>query len=238
MTGLQAGDERRFLDDASACTIEQTHALFALCESGVVDHVQRVIRQRHVDGDVVGLDQQFVQRHAVDLHRLGPTRRQIRIVGHDLHAKRLRSLRYLAADAAEAHDAERLAEKFDAAEFFAVPLARRHAGRGLRHRTSAAQDVGEGEFGSRDRVAGRRVHHHDPALRGSLDIDVVHTDPGATHDFQQRSGRQHLAGDLRLGAHRDGVHIFHEFENLLGRRTIGLHHFETWLLTQMGYSFG
>ena len=49
VAGFEGGEEGRFLDDAAPRAIEEADALLALRERGVVDHVARVIGQRHVD---------------------------------------------------------------------------------------------------------------------------------------------------------------------------------------------
>jgi hypothetical protein len=68
-----------------------------------------------------------------------------------------------------------------------------HRRRRLGHRPRAAEDVGEGQLGRRDRVARGRVHHDDAALGGGLDIDVVHADAGPADDLEQAGRRQRTA---------------------------------------------
>jgi hypothetical protein len=153
VAGFQAGDEGGLLDDATARAIEEPHALLALRERRFVDHVLGLLGQRHVNRDVIGFGQQFIERDSLDLHGLGPGRRKVRIVGHDIHAEGLGALGDLGADAAETHDAERLLEQLDPGEALAVPLAFTHGGGGLRHGTGAAQDVGESQFSRRDGIA-------------------------------------------------------------------------------------
>jgi hypothetical protein len=66
-----------------------------------------------VHRDVVGLPQKLVERHALDLHGLGPARGEVGVEGEHAHAKGLGTLRDLAADAAETDDTEGLAEELD-----------------------------------------------------------------------------------------------------------------------------
>ena len=53
-------------------------------------------------------------------------------------------------------------------------------------------------FSGGDRIAKRRVHHHDAALRGGGNVDVVHADAGAADHLEVRRGgddlRRHLGG--------------------------------------------
>ena len=65
----------------------------------------------------------------------------------------------------------------------------------------------EGEFRRGDRVAARRVHHHDATLGGGGDIHIVHPHAGPADDLELLGGLQHLRGHLGLGADDHGVHI-------------------------------
>jgi hypothetical protein len=115
---LSGGDQRRFLDDAAARAVEDPHALLALLERRLVDHVMRVVGQRHVHRDVVRLREQLVERHGLDLHGLGPARREVGIVGQHAHAEGLRALGHLAADAAEADTPRVFLKQLDAGKLF------------------------------------------------------------------------------------------------------------------------
>ena len=107
----------------------------------------------------------------------------------------------LAADAAHAEHAERLAGKFGALKLFAVPLARRHRGVGLRHLARQAQNHRERQLRRGNRVAARRVHHHHAALRGGFHVHVVHAHARAADDAQLRRGLDDLARHLGFGPH-------------------------------------
>ena len=105
---FQRGQQRRLLDDAATGAVEDPHAFLAFLEGGLVDHVFRVVGQRHVHRDIVRLLEQFVQRHAFHLHRLGAAGSEVGIEREDPHAKGLRPFGHLAADPAQAHDAKGL----------------------------------------------------------------------------------------------------------------------------------
>ncbi len=64
---------------------------------------------------------------------------------------------------------------------------------------------GTGQLGGGDSVAAGRIHDHNAVLRRRFNIDVIDPDAGAAHDFQPRSGLDHLARDLRFGPHDQGV---------------------------------
>ena len=189
-------------------------------------------------GDEVRLGEQVVQRDRVDLHRLGPAGGQIGVVGKDSHPKSLRPFGDLAPDAAEAHDAEHLAEEFQAREALPIPLAGPHRSGRLGHRPGAAKNMGKGQFSRGDRVARRGVHDDDPAFGGGVDIHVVHPHPRPAHHLEVGRGGEDLGGDLGLRAHRDGLDVLHQFEQLRRRRAIGLDHGEFGLLAEPGDPLG
>ena len=137
-----------------------------------------------MDGDVVGLGEEFVERDALDLHGLGATGGEVRVVGEYAHAEGLGAFGDFAADAAETDDTEGLFKEFDAGETFSIPLAGFHRSGGLRHGPRTAEDVGKRELGGRHGVARGGVHDDHAAFGGGIDIDVVHADAGAAHDFE------------------------------------------------------
>ena len=234
LAALKGGNEGLLVDDAAAGAIDDADALLALREGGLVDHVVGLVGQRHVDRDVVGGSQKGVERYGLHLHGGGASGREIGIVSEDLHAEGLGALGDLAADTAEADDADVLPEQLDAAERLAIPVAGLHGCRALRDRTGAAEDVGKGELGGRDRVATRGIHDDDAALGGGINIHVVHADAGAADDFQQRRGGENVAADLGLRADGDRVNIFDQLQHLRRSGAVGLDDFKARLLTQVG----
>ena len=198
----------------------------------------RVLGQRHVDRDVVRLGKKFIERDALDLHGLGAARGEIGIVGEHPHAEGLGALGDFAADAAEADDAQGLFEQFDAGKALPVPLAGLHGGRGLGHRTGAAQDVGKRQLGRGDGVARGRVHHDHATLGGRIDIDIIDAHARPTDNLEQRRRGKNRRGDLGLRTHGDRVDVFDEFQNLLRRGAVGLGDFQARLRAQVGYSLG
>jgi hypothetical protein len=187
-----------------------------------------------VDRDVVGLREELVQGHRVDLHPLGAARRQVGVERHDPHPEGLGPAGDLAAYPAEPDHPEGLPEELDARERLPVPLSVAHGGGGLGHGTCTAEKVREGELGRRDRVARRRVHDDDAAFRRGFDVDIVDAHPGPSNDLEQRGRRDHLGRDFRFRAHRDRVHVLHEFEELLRRGPVCLNDFDPRLRAKPG----
>ena len=110
--------------------------------------------------------------------------RDVRIVRDHLHPEGLRATRDFDAHAAQSDDAQRLAAKLGALQRLLLPLAGMHGGVGTAELTRHRQHEGEGVLGDRDGVAAGSVHHHDAALGGGVEIDVVHAHAGASDDAQ------------------------------------------------------
>ena len=97
--------------------------------------------------------------------------------------------------------------------------------------------MGKRELGGCDGVARGGVHDDHAAFGGGIDIDVIHADAGAAHDFEQGRRGKHGGGDLSLGAYGDGVHVLHQLEDFFQRGAVSLNDFEAWLRAQKGDSF-
>ena len=74
---------------------------------------------------------------------------------------------------------------------------------GTRH----GQHESEGVFGDGNRIAARSVHHHDAALGGGVEIDVVDAHAGASDHAQLGSLVHHGRIDKGRRAHNDGVSV-------------------------------
>jgi hypothetical protein len=125
------------------------------------------------------------------------------IVGNDLHLEAKRAAGDDRADVARADQAKRLAGHLNAHEAVLRPLARLGARIGFGNLAGDGEHHGDGVFGSRDRVAERRVHHHHALGRAGIgNIDIVDTDPGAADDLEIGGGVEHflrhLGGRLRM----------------------------------------
>ena len=215
LAGLESFREGELIDDATAGAVHDLDALLHLGESGCIDHafgraLLALLDERHVDGDIVGEGEDFVEGRDGHAEGLGAGFGEIRIVGEDLHAEGEGTLGDFGADTAEAEHAEGLAEEFGAREGLAVPLAFAHGLDGFRYRAGEGEQVGEGELGGRDGVARRGVHHDDATFGGGFDVDVVDAHAGTADADEAMGGGEDFAGDLRLGADQDGVHVRHE----------------------------
>ena len=206
--GLQRGDEVVFLHDFTAGAIHEAHAGLHFCEGFGVEHVAGFLGDGHVNGDEIRLLVNPVGiARGLEAKLLGPRVGEKRIVGQHAHSERERAFADLGADAARAENAERFAANFGALKKFAVPFAGGHRGVGGGDFAGQRAEHEEGQLGGGEGVAAGRVHHDDPALRGRLDIDVVHAHAGAADDFELTRGLEHLLGDLGFRAHHDGIDL-------------------------------
>src|SRR5690606_20187226 len=99
------------------------------------------------------------------------------------------------ADAAEADDADGLAEDLDAVELAALPGALTQGRVGGGDLTGGGQHQGDRVLGGGVDVGGRRVHDHHAALGGRGHVDVVEADAGARDDLQLLARLEHLGVD-------------------------------------------
>ena len=157
-------------------------------------------------GDVVSLHDGGVEVLAKgDTEAFRTVFGQIRIVGHDAHAEGLRPLSEFRTDAAHAQDDEGFAIDFGALEALAVPFTADDGGVRLGSLAGEGHHEGEGLLCGGNGVTAGGVHHHDAALGGDGDVDVVHADAGTAHDFEVGGGFEHLGGHLGTTADDDGV---------------------------------
>ena len=73
----------------------------------------------------------------------------------------------------------------------------------------------DGMLGGGDRIAVRRVHHDHAGSRCRRNIDIVHADAGAAHDFQLLRRLEDVGGDLGRGADGDTVIVAHDLDQIV-----------------------
>ena len=181
--------------------VDQPHAGLHQGDRFVVDQVRRFGRERRVDGEVIDVRQHvadFFDARDAELGRL--LGGEERIVAEHAHLKRQGPLGDFLADAAQADDAERLVGELRAHEGLAVPLALAELGIGFGHAPRQGEHQREGVLGRAERVARRRVHHHDAQPRGGFLVDVVGADAGPGDRPQPLVSFQHVAADRHAAA--------------------------------------
>ena len=172
------------------------------------------------------------------LQAAGAALHEVRIESDHVHPKSDRPARNLAADPAHADNAERLSAKFGALKRFPVPLARGHRGVGLRDFPRQREHERKSVFRRGDRIAAGRIHHHDAALRGRLDIDVVDADAGATDHLQLLRRGERLGGHLRRTANDERVQIADAGDQLVFLQTSAGLDFKMRVIRENSDAFG
>ena len=161
-----------------------------------------------MDGKEIDLRQQRIEIGRdvdADLPRGGGG--EERVEADHLHIEAGGAAGDLAADAAEADDAKRLAGELGADELGALPLGRGGTDMGVGGGDVAGQrhEQGDGLLGGADGVAAGRVHDDDALARGGGDVDVIDADAGAGDGAQLAGIFEQLGGDGRAAADDDAV---------------------------------
>ena len=88
--GGDSGEHGVVIHDLGARLVDDAHAVFHLGKCLGIEHVERLVRIRHVDADIVRLGIDAVEVHLVlDIARETPCRvhGQVRVVTADIHAE-------------------------------------------------------------------------------------------------------------------------------------------------------
>ena len=212
------GFEEGFLvDDPAAGGVDHDQAWLRLRELGGAEDPRGVLRLRNVDGHDVGAAHHLVELDALDLEARGGLFRQIGIVDDHLHAEALGPGHDEAADVARPEDAEGPVVELHPLKLLLLPLSGLHRGRGLRDVPREGDDQRDRVLRRRDVVAFGRVDDDDAVLGRRVDVDVVHTDPGATDDPEVLRGGEHVARHLRARADGQAVDVGDQLEQRVRR---------------------
>ena len=210
--------ERGFVDDPAARGVHDAQRGLGVREELGRDQARGIGRLRQVDGEEVGAADEVHDRR-LELHPelTRPIGAHVRVVGRELHAERVGTLRDEHADAPETDDAEHLVVQLDAFPLRAVPRAVPQVAIGLRDVAGLREQQRDRVLGRRQHVRLRRVHDHHAAAGRGVDVDVVEPDAGATHHLQAVAGFEHFGGDLRRTADHQRGGATHRDEQVGGR---------------------
>src|SRR5690606_14971870 len=120
------------------------------------------------------------------------------------------------ADAADADDAEGLAEEFGAHVFVAVPSAFLHAGVRAGHVSAEGKEQRKGVLAGGDGVAAGGIHDDDAGGGGGVLVDVVRTDAGAADHLELFRVRERFGRDRRAAANDQPVVVADDGGQLFG----------------------
>ncbi len=152
-------------------------------------------------GQIIDERQKFVDRgKRFNAQLLGPLFREERIVPDHAHFQGLGPGGNRLPDAPQANDADRLVGQLGAHVLVAVPAPFDQALVCGGNVARQGQHHGQRMFGRAERVARRRVHHHDAQSRGRGLIDVVGADAGANNGSHAAIALQRIGGDLHAAA--------------------------------------
>jgi len=204
-TGLNRFRNGGLIDDAAASAVHDARRGLHRAQQLGVHQVFGVRCARDVQGDVVRLPEQILQRRQTHLHLLRTLGGHKGIEGDHIHAHRLGDLGHVGADLAQAHHTENFLVELVADVLLAVPGAGPHRTMGLGHVAREGEQQRQSMFGGGDGVALWGIHHQHTALRGRRHVHVVDTHAGSTDDAQTISRLDHISGDLRSGTNHQGV---------------------------------
>ena len=182
-----------------------------------VDDPPRLVRERDVQGDDVGLAEQLVHRRQCHAEGGGAVRREVGVEGDDPHLEPLGKGRDDGADGAAADDSERLVAQLHTHEATALPAALAGGAVGLRDAPRQRAHHRDGVLGGGHGIAVGRVHDHDAALGRGVYVDIVDAGARAAHDLEPARLRQQIRGHLGRGANHEALVVSDDLGQCLGR---------------------
>ena len=213
---FQPGQQRGLVHQFTPGYVDDTGAGLDVLYLAHPQHSPGAFGQRGVQGDEVGLGQQFIQRQQLDADAAGVVRGDEGVVAHQPHPEGLGAAGHLGADPPQAADAQGLVAHLDAHEGAAPPLARLQRVMSAGDVAGQSQHQGDGMLGGGHGVAGGGVDHGDAGAGGGFQVDVVHTDAGAGDDLQLLASLDYVAVDLGLAADHQGLVAPHGVQQLGG----------------------
>ena len=234
----ERAQEGGLVDDPAARDVHEPRPRLHAGEGGVIDEVAGGGRERHVEGDEIGLGEHVGQGSELDPALLPWLRHHERIMDQDPHPERRRAAGDFAPDPPVAEDAEGLAEELHAEEPPALPLPGLHRAIGGRNRARERQHERERVLGGGDRVPARRVHHQHAAPGGRLHVHVVDPGAGACDHLELGAGLDHLAGDLGPTADDEGIERGNRLHQLRRGQTQAHVHLDARLGFEQGDGLG
>ena len=208
LAGPNGRDERLLVDQVAPRRVDDANAVLHPLERRGVEQPLRLVVEREVERDDVGLRVDLLERRSrLDPELAEPVGRDEGVVRHHAHPESERAVRDLASDPSQAEHAQRLPRELDAGEALPVPDPRRERGVRLRH-------VAREREQERDRVLGggvdRRlggIRDHDAATGRRVDVDVVHPHAGAPDDLEPHGAFDERGVERRRRAHDDRVEV-------------------------------
>ena len=217
MAALDGALEVRLHDQPAPRAVHDADARLGFGQRIGVDDPPRLVRERDVQGDDVGVAEQLVHRRQRHAERGGTVRCEVGVEGDDPHSEPLGEGRDDGADGAAAHDSERLVAKLDAHEAATLPTAVAGGAVGLRNSSRKRAHHGDSVLGRGHGIAVGRVHDHDAALGRGVYVDVIDAGARPAHDLEPDRLRQQIRGHSGRGADDEALVVADDFRQRRGR---------------------
>ena len=187
-SALEGFSHGLLIDKRVARKIEETHAVFHLCDGFSADHAFRRIVAGYVDRDIVALRVYIVQISG-DVRSSGKAPgcvdRQVRVIAEDIHVEVHRGIGHLNADRAEADHAEFFIGQFISCKCF-LRLLRSlpdilivsvvfHPDSPSDNIPGSQKKTGDGEFLDGVGICTRGIKDNDAFLAAALKRNIVHS---------------------------------------------------------------
>jgi hypothetical protein len=125
------------------------------------------------------------------------------VIAHNCHAESNGALGEGAPNVPHTDNSQHFARKLDPFHLFFIPATGLHRCVGSRDGAGQRQHQGQGMLGNCHSGRLGSVDHHHALVGGSLQIDVVDTNPGPPDHPQRGRSRQHLPGHPAATAHNE-----------------------------------
>ena len=199
MPGAKRGCQCQLVNQPAARAVDDPDTLFCPVQRICGQDIPRLVRQRCMQADEIGICQQLVQIDLLDTCLTRMFRGHKRVKSDHLHAQPAGAVGNDAANISAADQPQRLAGDLGPQKAGFFPFAGLCRCICQRYLAGQGQHHGDGMFGCRHRIAVRRIHHHDTTRRCRGDIDIIDTNAGPAHNLQLCRGGQQIAGHLGGG---------------------------------------
>ncbi len=207
--------QRVLVDDVASGGVHDAHSVLHLGERIGPDEPFGLPRLGHMQRDEVRLGKDVVQCGG-ELHAEAPRPvvAHVGVVGDESHPEGEGPLCHQGSDPPQPDHAQRLAVELHTLKARAIPAAGADGDVGTGHVARLGEQQRQRVLGRGDDVGLGGVDHQHPGGGGRLQVDVVHPDSGAPHDFELGRGGDHLSIHQGAGAHQERLGVTHPRQQL------------------------
>ena len=216
--------------------INQTRAGLHQRQPGPGNQMMGAGSEGRVQGNKIGLRQQFLQRHHGNAQPGCQVGGDEGVVGDKAHPESGGAARHFGTDPPQPDDAQGFVADFNAHKSGTPPFPGLHGGVSLRHIARQRQHQRHRMLGGGHGVADGRVDHGDAGAGGGIQVNVVHADAGPGHHFKAASGGNDRFGNPSFAADDQGIILADGGDQLV--RGEAAPHIHRRLLLQQADAFG